>query len=188
MKTIRFTPLFRACAALALIAGSVSMGISANTITMDNYNGAGNTISCTGCSGFVGPFPSPPGSISLSITHADKYDMPGSSNEAAQLGLLNNLLALFGPARGPVSYVNKTDGDGNSFETNRQYFSIKKSTEMWFFQNLSGGTVSVNLERGTADYSNWTEYGAVVPVPAAVWLFGTALIGLFGFSKRRKAA
>lgn len=26
-----------------------------------------------------------------------------------------------------------------------------------------------------------------VPVPAAVWLFGTALIGLVGFSKRRKA-
>jgi hypothetical protein len=29
---------------------------------------------------------------------------------------------------------------------------------------------------------------SVIPVPAAVWLFGTALIGLFGFSKRRKAA
>ncbi len=28
----------------------------------------------------------------------------------------------------------------------------------------------------------------VVPVPAAAWLFGTALIGLVGFSKRRKAA
>ncbi len=27
-----------------------------------------------------------------------------------------------------------------------------------------------------------------VPIPAAVWLFGTALIGLVGFSKRRKAA
>jgi hypothetical protein len=27
-----------------------------------------------------------------------------------------------------------------------------------------------------------------VPVPAAVWLFGTALIGLVGFSKRKKAA
>jgi hypothetical protein len=27
-----------------------------------------------------------------------------------------------------------------------------------------------------------------VPVPAAVWLFGTALIGLVGFSKRRKIA
>ena len=29
---------------------------------------------------------------------------------------------------------------------------------------------------------------SAVPVPAAVWLFGTALIGLVGFSKRRKAA
>ncbi len=29
---------------------------------------------------------------------------------------------------------------------------------------------------------------SVVPVPAAVWLFGTALIGLVGFSRRRKAA
>lgn len=27
-----------------------------------------------------------------------------------------------------------------------------------------------------------------VPVPAAVWLFGTALVGLIGFSRRRKAA
>jgi hypothetical protein len=27
-----------------------------------------------------------------------------------------------------------------------------------------------------------------VPIPAAVWLFGTAMIGLFGFGKRRKAA
>ena len=27
-----------------------------------------------------------------------------------------------------------------------------------------------------------------VPIPAAVWLFGTALIGLVGFSKRREAA
>jgi hypothetical protein len=33
-------------------------------------------------------------------------------------------------------------------------------------------------------------YGGVSPVsvPAAVWLFGTALIGLVGFGKRRKAA
>ena len=29
---------------------------------------------------------------------------------------------------------------------------------------------------------------SAVPVPAAFWLFGTALIGLVGFSKRRKAA
>jgi len=37
------------------------------------------------------------------------------------------------------------------------------------------------------DYTFRTFYTAVVPVPAAVWLFGTALIGLIGFGKRRKA-
>jgi len=29
---------------------------------------------------------------------------------------------------------------------------------------------------------------SVIPIPAAVWLFGTALIGLIGFGRRRKAA
>lgn len=33
-----------------------------------------------------------------------------------------------------------------------------------------------------------SETPAVIPVPAAVWLFGTALIGLAGFSKRKKTA
>ena len=32
------------------------------------------------------------------------------------------------------------------------------------------------------------EIPSAVPVPAAIWLFGTALIGLVGFGKQRKAA
>lgn len=43
----------------------------------------------------------------------------------------------------------------------------------------------------TADGTGWDnlEYSiSPVPVPAAIWLFGTALIGLVGFSKRRKPA
>jgi hypothetical protein len=38
-------------------------------------------------------------------------------------------------------------------------------------------------------YADWTLSNVgVVPVPAAVWLFGTGILGLIGFSKRRKAA
>lgn len=33
--------------------------------------------------------------------------------------------------------------------------------------------------------SNWVTSPSPVPVPAAVWLFGTALIGFIGFSRRR---
>jgi hypothetical protein len=35
-----------------------------------------------------------------------------------------------------------------------------------------------------AVYAQWTGVSAV-PVPAAVWLFGTALVGLIGFGKRK---
>jgi len=45
------------------------------------------------------------------------------------------------------------------------------------------------LELARTDMSITVGSGAsVVPVPAAVWLFGTALIGLVGFGKRSKAA
>jgi hypothetical protein len=38
--------------------------------------------------------------------------------------------------------------------------------------------------------SNFAIYGTAspIPVPTAIWLFGTGLLGLIGFSKRRKAA
>ena len=40
----------------------------------------------------------------------------------------------------------------------------------------------------TNDYALAAASVSAVPIPAAVWLFGTALIGLVGFSKRRKLA
>lgn len=50
-----------------------------------------------------------------------------------------------------------------------------------FISNASGGIEVDHLQYGGGDLS-------AIPIPAAVWLFGTALIGLMGFSKRRKAA
>ena len=40
-------------------------------------------------------------------------------------------------------------------------------------------------ESGFATYAIWTPVSAV-PVPAAVWLFGTALIGFVGVARKRK--
>lgn len=51
---------------------------------------------------------------------------------------------------------------------------------------LTSGALDIGLHvRG---FNNFSEsFTSVVPIPAAVWLFGTALIGLGGFSKRSKA-
>ncbi len=45
------------------------------------------------------------------------------------------------------------------------------------------GNLALVLEEGRR-----VRFDAVVPVPAAVWLFGTALVGLFGFNRRKKSA
>ena len=52
-------------------------------------------------------------------------------------------------------------------------------------------TISANTGIGSYNLDNLQFNAAplsAVPVPAAVWLFGTALFGLIGFSKRRKVA
>jgi hypothetical protein len=52
------------------------------------------------------------------------------------------------------------------------------------------GTLYLNgfvYTEGNSDF-NFRTYVEVVPVPAAVWLFGTALIGLIGFGKPGKTA
>ena len=166
------------------MVGVTSTGVSANTITMANYNGGAGTFECTlSCLGFNGTGPT-----SLSMSAA--IDFPGNDNPDDELAKLNELLAGLAPARDPVNYVNKTDLEGNGFTTDRQYFSIKQASLIWYFENTSGGSLTVDLGTDTNNYSHWTEYGPVsaVPVPAAVWLFGTALIGFVGISRRRKVA
>lgn len=184
MRKFRIMPQFWACAVLALMTGVASTSLSANTITMANYNGGVGEVTCTlGCSGFIGTAP-----VSLSATNADNYAIANNS-EATELALLNTLLAAFSPARDLETYVNKIDTQGNGFSTSLQYFSIKQASEIYYFENTSGGSVTVALESNTNNYSHWTEYGdtvSAVPVPAAFWLFGTALIGFIGVSRRTR--
>ena len=62
-----------------------------------------------------------------------------------------------------------------SFEANLIYTS----------GSLKGGLTGGRLE-GIGDTSNLAaKLGPVVPVPAAVWLFGSGLIGLIGVARRK---
>lgn len=61
------------------------------------------------------------------------------------------------------------------------YFFIALSTETtlrFTDKSIGGNSFDVLLDDVSV---------SAVPVPAALWLFGTALIGLLGFNKRRKA-
>jgi hypothetical protein len=58
--------------------------------------------------------------------------------------------------------------------------------EAWFL-NFNTGVQRTNLT-GFAVSGWYVHDGNVVPIPAAIWLFGSGLLGLIGVAKRKKAA
>jgi len=61
-------------------------------------------------------------------------------------------------------------------------------TDAWFF-DMNDGYQLVNNK--TSNYYAWAVQSgdvSAVPVPAAVWLFGSGLLGLIGVARRKKAA
>lgn len=62
-------------------------------------------------------------------------------------------------------------------------------------QGFSAYLLDGTATTGTWDITGWTRSGlshasvyavSAIPIPAAVWLFGSGLIGLIGFSRRKK--
>lgn len=130
--------------------------------------------------------------VGFSFTTGTGTNIGNSGNN--ELPYLNQLLVEVGSQPVGLDTRNQVKTEAMQFTTSRQYFSIKKGDWTVYFENLSDtGTLVVDFD--PADFSHWTEYGAdvivtdppEVPLPAAAWLFGSALLGLVTVARRRKA-
>jgi hypothetical protein len=108
---------------------------------------------------------------------ADIVDDP--RNGSVDFGFLDTLQPVMAPS--PLSEPDPRTGLPHPWEPLNRYFIFAR------FELFPGG--SIMQFDGQEHFGDWeiSEISAV-PVPAAVWLFGTALIGLVGFGKRRKTA
>ena len=157
----------------------VSSVIVNSTETILPLEGSGLGITYAGADSF---------SQTVDILTAGDYIFSVDANAVAgtrtpgDFALLDGSFELFaGGATSPDMDVVTTDGWSNFSWTT----------------TLTAGMLDIGLRNTRAaiysiTYDNYS-INAVsdvppVPVPAAIWLFGTALIGLVGFSKRRKAA
>jgi hypothetical protein len=96
---------------------------------------------------------------------------------------LNDILGLTGTGSEITGAV-KFDDEASSFEGMvYEYWAIKKSNSIAFFKNETGAPI--NFSMSGDEWSHVTGFGAVVPIPAAAWLFGSALLGLAGMGYRR---
>jgi hypothetical protein len=208
----RVLALFTLLVASVALAGPVSAAtipalnltpglpdIESSFITVD-YVGNSNTGILT-ASGFANRL-TPPGSPSGNIA-GGFFDINASINENAMtangsltiggtivsLGfnsgtLLTGSLADFGAgANDPLEFLfNITGGDAAGL--------FGPQAGVILSQSGYSGSFAANFSSGAFLGLSDTFSASVnpVPVPAAIWLFGTALIGLVGFGKRMKAA
>ncbi len=124
----------------------------------------------------------------LSEDSATGYEV-GDASAENELAFLNGLLDDLGLEQ--ETQALQYDSPAQSFTTDLEYFSIKQEDWTAYFVNMSGGSVTVEFE--TTNFSHWTGYGDPVPsdpipIPAAAWLFGSALIGFVGIARRKKNA
>ena len=89
-------------------------------------------------------------------------------------------LSVLGVTAGSASGV--FGGISVAYLTHALLFTADSTTSTVKFKNLYDGD-------GWGNYPHLDNVSvSAVPAPAAIWLFGTGLIGLIGFTRRRKAA
>ncbi len=134
----------------------------------------------------------------------------GSQQVHANSGVIISFLDTFNISKGTVSFQNHTAGGTPlgvyDFLIDSNMHNYSGSFDL--FANAAGidtGIVGIDklsisffsaASRAGSAYSNATVHfdnvsvdtTSPVPLPAAAWLFGSGLLGLIGFSKRKKAA
>jgi len=162
--------------------GGVSYGIQAG----DGSNPLSNTFLTSSISDLTG----------VAVANATKGTWANSI-----LQLVNNLNAgdgtptgdnlTYGPFDDAIGSPNYIAGGHFNWQTGSASLNTlalgTESTNLYLY-NLSGFVGTQNGQAVLADVILEGDKLSIVPIPAAVWLFGSALLGLFGAGRREQVA
>lgn len=177
-------------------AGSVfDNGFTGNDgdMTWDNANSWATSLNVDGVTGWQLPMTTQPDTTcSLHFTGFDGgNNCTGSDMGKLFYTALGNT-AGFLTQTGPFSNIQSVFG---SFSSATSYWSATEyspgPSQVWIFSMHDGGQ---HLSFKDSKYFAWAVHSGdviagagTVPVPAAVWLFSSGLIGLVGFARQKKA-
>ncbi len=190
-------------AALLLVSGA------ANAVAIDSLEITGGSFSMAGAGGTINP-------ADFANMTIGGYDGSAPAAIGSEASYTSTSIATFAfGGFGPVAiYTAETDGLNSGFapvtgDLTGSDLSLDLSSWTAYWNGTSfnqGGMINTTVD-GSGNFTatwlapvvggafngqngSWEITGTVsaVPVPAAVWLFGSGLVGLAGIARRRKAA
>ena len=103
------------------------------------------------------------------------YEITATANATGDDALAATSVALFGSGVNILAEANANSISGPSYDD-------QSTSGSFTFELTSGGFAQMNSTINSNGSAT-----SVVPVPAAVWLFGSGLIGLVGVARRKRA-
>jgi hypothetical protein len=133
------------------------------------------------------------GAVSVSSLDADALPLGSSTRFQISTNAAGDITDWFFSIQSGVDLNNAVVGDQRRAVVSSP-FGDRGEITLCVGLNLSGDCGVITTEWGATAFvdrvpGNWAvEEIPAIPIPAAVWLFGTALIGLVGFGRLRKSA
>ena len=190
MKIGSFSPDFlQALGGLLLVLGATTA--TAASITIDPVN-CGTTLTCdSGPETATGTIVSIIEGLHPGIMEVYKADQVNDNPPSESGSFAGDYTTAFTPNNDPEDALITWDGPA-SINCPNCFVLVKDGNQdpAWNLIDISGwdGMMDLDLQNfwpaqgAISHVSIWTQ---VVPVPAAVWLFGSGLIGLVGFARKK---
>jgi hypothetical protein len=154
--------------------GALSTGKNANSFALQSYTAIEPVLTNAGQIGaWLGKVNGPSGANGANVASID----PTSATESFYRANLTGL--------GPL-----TGGDGAGTQN-----GISSADFFWLTNNIGVDVNDFNTRQKLGTFAlnannqlTWNSSAAAVPLPGAVWLFGSALMAFLGYSRRRSEA
>lgn len=157
------------------------------------------SLNFNGITGWRLPIVTDTGSSSCNFAYSGTdcgYNVDTSVNEMAHMfyNTLGNLAAFDANGNYQAGSGLSNTGPFSNLQTAFYWSSTQYSADSRFFLLFDFGSGLEDTRGYADDYWAWAVHNgdvgtavAAVPVPAAVWLFGSGLLGLFGVARRKAA-
>lgn len=179
---------------MSMDPGTGQMMLDPNGMLMQHHNGGFNPTNAPTSTFTPGTsITQNAGGIDITVPNWTNLLEPGMKMQVQVLSFRDPILPGVGGAGNLASNIDVTAPGGVTELGTQTFLNVLDRGNMWdaiiqdFTIASAPGSESLHIDTNGANIGQVYVFTTTVPVPAAVWLFGSGLIGVFATARKRKA-